>query len=74
MIIGFCVDNNGLGKPVKYHIKTVGNNKKHIESIKYSKLMCDNEGITPYELIEIDTNTSDDKIEEVIKNNNTDNV
>lgn len=51
MIIGFCVDNTGLGKPINYTI-TKNNKNSKPKIIKYSKLLLDNAGFTPFDIID----------------------
>lgn len=71
MIIGFCVDNTGLGKPINYTISKNNKNSKP-KIIKYSKPLSDNAGFTPFDIIDIalskeDTIENDELKEDICK-------
>lgn len=68
MILGFCVDDTGLGKPINYKItknskKLISDNKK---KLCFTKTMYPGEGLTPYD---IEDDSSENKEELVVKNN-----
>ena len=72
MIIGFCVDNTGLGKPINYKLtkkKLINKPKK----IRYTRpVWSDIIGITPFDIIEDDNSVLTEEL--VVKNkclNNT---